>query len=277
MPTLYTMSTTTPGSWKQLVDIVQANPGIALHDLHSRGEMPSQDEPWQWSDIQDQLFFSGARFLYVWIGLFISDDLSLPVQLITRTLKAGRSVLCFEQSPRIDESLRRMIAERVRAQAPDVVHKELAWQNTPLQYEPKLVTFLCTVYGHPQDIACVEVEIEALSGGERGTTHSEAKAVRVYGRDGKPRLPDLSLPYWQAILDSYLFLFARDTTEEEKLTSVQSLLEYEREYQESGLNWPDTGDCPIVSPLIFDLGPSFDSSLVDEKPEENEDEEARGE
>jgi hypothetical protein len=251
-PNLYTMSTTTPGSWQQLVEVLHANPGCAVRDLRPLGEPSSEDETTQWRNVQYSLSAESVPCHYVWLGLFLPEVMELPVRHLCSRLSAGYTIICFDRSPVASESLRMSVVARVKSQVPDVIHRELAWQNTSLRDEPKLIRFLCSVYGRLQNIARVEVEIEGLSGGYRGTPHNEAIEIRVYGLDGSQRLPDFSLPYWQTILDSYPLLFSGDATDEEKLKSVQELLVYEREYLEAGLTWPAC-DGQYVSPLIFEF------------------------
>jgi len=76
MPTLYTMSSTTPGAWQQFLDVLCANPGMAIRDLRPLGDPPSQDEPKSWREIHRQLSMhepipSNAEYHYAWLGFFL--------------------------------------------------------------------------------------------------------------------------------------------------------------------------------------------------------------
>lgn len=256
MATIYTMSTTTPGSWQQFIEVLRANPGIAIRDLRPPGEVTRFEEPPQWGNVQQGLYIEGPgemQYSYSWPGLFLPERMHIPVRRLASLLQRGHNVICFDRNPLAAESLRQQVAEEVLEQAPQATHEELAWQNTPLRDEPKLVRFLCTVYGYLQEISRVEVELEAPSRNDYGLRQC-AREVRVYGLDGSQRLPDLNLPYWQTILDSYSLLFTGDTTVEQKIRSALDMLAYEREYQESGLVW-STSEGQELQQLLFDFSP----------------------
>lgn len=258
---LYTMSTTTPGSWQQFLDLLRDHPEMAIIDLRPREDFPDLDEPRPWHDVVLQLWTDEgvpprAKYHYCWPS-FLSNT-TLLVSGLSSILQSGENIVCFDRASLADGSLRQEVASHILRQVPGVIHEELAWKNTSLHDQPKLVRFLCTIYGYILNIGYVEVELTSPSPNDQGLFHAQAKEVRVYGRNGIQRWPDFTLlPYWRAILDTYPNLFDGDETEEDTLKSVQDFLVHEHAYQESGLIW--SVEAKSAASMTFDLRPLYES------------------
>ena len=118
--------------------------------------------------------------------------------------------------------------------------------------EARLYNFLLEIYGDQPAATRIEVDVEALSGGEHGTPHLEATNVRVYAGEAQ-LLPDFEgVPYWKEMLVAFPNLFQDCTTHQDRLDTVQELLERERLYLEYGLDWPHIHET-FISPLCFTI------------------------
>lgn len=124
--------------------------------------------------------------------------------------------------------------------------------NQDRRPEARLYDFLQEIYGDQPAATRIEVDVEALSGGEHGAPHLEATCVRVYAGEAQ-LLPDFEgVSYWKKMLVACPSLFQDCTTQQDRLYAVQELLERERLYLEYGLDWPHIQET-ISSPLHFTI------------------------
>src|SRR5437667_8925089 len=122
MSKLYTMSTTTPESWPQFLDLLRKNPEMAIIDLRPRVDSPDLDEPRPWHDVVLQLWTDEsvpprAKYHYSWTGSLLSNTFLL-VSGLSSILQSGENIICFDRSPLTDGSLRQDVASRILRQVP---------------------------------------------------------------------------------------------------------------------------------------------------------------